>query len=84
MCAYDGAPWGSGKKDGNGAGGYKQGDQVGVLLGLSGGSLRFFWNDAQHGPGCAGVSATGPVVAAVQVAYHNESMWLLPNTQQPE
>jgi hypothetical protein len=41
--------------------GYEQGDSVGVLLGLGDGPLRFFKNGAQHGPGFAAGSVTGPV-----------------------
>jgi hypothetical protein len=66
------------------AGGYEQGDRVGVLLDLGDGSLRFFRNGAQHGPGYAAGSVTGPVVAAVQMYFHNSSVRLLPNAQQPE
>ena len=66
------------------AGGFEQGDRVGVLLDLGGGSLRFFRNGVQHGPGYAAGSVTGPVVAAVQMYYHNDSVRLLPNAQQPE
>ena len=66
------------------AGGYEQGDRVGVLLDLGDGSLRFFRNDAQHGPGYAAGSVTGPVVAAVQMDISNESVRLLPNAQQPK
>jgi hypothetical protein len=55
-----------------------------VLLDLGDGSVRFFRNGAQHGPGYAAVSVTGPVVAAVQMYSHNGSVRLLPNAQQPE
>jgi hypothetical protein len=75
-----GALWGNGKKDGDYAGGFEQGDRVGVLLGLGDGSVRFFKNGAQHGPGCVADNMTGPVVAAVQMismAIPNESVRLL-------
>jgi hypothetical protein len=42
------------------AGGYKQGDRVGMLLDLGDSSLRFFRNGTQHGPGYAAGSVTGP------------------------
>jgi hypothetical protein len=44
MSAYSGTIWGNGKCIVDGAGGYKQGDRVGVLLDLDNGSLRFFKN----------------------------------------
>jgi hypothetical protein len=84
MAAGYGTLWGNGKHQDDAAGGFEQGGRVGVLLGLGGGSLRFFRNGAQHGPGYAAGSATGPVVAAVQMLFHNESARLLPNAQQPE
>jgi hypothetical protein len=84
MDAEDGALQGNGKEGDDEAGGYKQGDRVGVLLDLGDGSLRFFKNGAQNGPGYAAGSVTGPVVAAVQMLDHNDSVRLLPNAQQPE
>jgi hypothetical protein len=54
-----------------------------MLLGLDNGSLRFFKNGVQHGPGYAAGSVTGPVVAAVQMANKDESVRLLPNAQAP-
>ena len=84
MDARDGTLWGNGKEDGDYADGFEQGDRVGVLLGLGGGSLRFFKNGAQHGPGYAAGSVAGPVVAAVQMYFPNDSVRLLPNAQQPE
>jgi hypothetical protein len=61
--AYYGALYGNGKGGDHTAGEYKQGDRIGVLLDLDNGSLRFFKNGAQHGPGYAAGSVTGPVVA---------------------
>jgi hypothetical protein len=84
MKAVFGALWGNGKEGGDYAGGYEQGDRVGVLLDLDDGSLRFFRNGAQHGSGYAAGSVTGPVVAAVQMLNPNDSVRLLPNAQQPE
>jgi hypothetical protein len=55
-----------------------------MLLDLGDGSLRFFKNGAQHGPGCAAGSVTGPVVEAVHMDSLNDSVRLLPNAQQPE
>jgi hypothetical protein len=84
MGAAYGSLLGNGKQDDDEAGGYEQGDRVGVLLDLGDGSLRFFKNGAQNGPGYAPGSVTGPVVAAVQMLEHNDSFRLLPNAQQPE
>ena len=82
--AGGGTLWGNGKQNDDSAGGYKQGDRVGVLIDLGGGSLRFFKNGVQHGQGYAAGSVTGPVVAAVQLFTYNTSVRLLPNAQQPE
>jgi hypothetical protein len=81
--AYEGALYGNGKERDNGAGGYKQSDCVGVLLDLDNGSLRFFKNGVQHGPGYPAGSVTGPVVAAVQMILKDSSVRLLPNAEPP-
>jgi hypothetical protein len=82
--ANDGSLCGNGKERGNNSeGAYKQGDRVGVLLNLDNGSLRFFKNGVQHGPGYAAGSVTGPVVAAVQMWYGDASVRLLPNAEAP-
>jgi hypothetical protein len=64
---------GNGKRDDDIAAPYNQGDRVGVLLDLNKGSLLFFKNGVQHGPGYAAGSVTGPVVAAVEEIYANGS-----------
>jgi hypothetical protein len=79
-----GALWGNGKEEDDDAGAFDQGDRVGLLLDLGDGSLRFFKNGVQYGPGYAAGSVTGPVVAAVQLFKYNTSARLLPNAQQPE
>ena len=84
MAALTGTLWGNGKHDDNRAGGFEQGDRVGVLLDLGDGSLRFFRNGVQHGLGYAAGSVAGSVVAAVQMYYPNESVRLLPNAKQLE
>jgi hypothetical protein len=81
--AFDGALYGNGKEGSDEAGEYKQGDRVGVLLDLGNGSLRFFKNGVEHGPGYAAGSVTGPVVAAVQMYYKDQSVRLLPNAEAP-
>jgi hypothetical protein len=81
--ADDGTLWGNGKGADDPAGDYYQGDRVGVLLDLDDGSLRFFKNGVQHGPGYAAGSVTGPVVAAVQMNDKDTSVRLLPNAEAP-
>jgi hypothetical protein len=68
-----GALYGNGKAFDDKAGDYDQGDRVGVLLDLNNGSLLFFKNGVQHGPGYAAGSVTGPVVAAVELSYEDQS-----------
>jgi hypothetical protein len=80
---YDGSLWGNSKLNGDEAGSCKQGDRVGVLLDLNDGSLRFFKNGVQHGPGYPAGSVTGPVVAAVQMGNTDNSVRLLPNAEAP-
>jgi hypothetical protein len=74
---------GNGKCFGNAAGKYKQGDRVGVLLDLINGSLCFFKNGVQHGPGYPAGSVTGPVVHAVQMLKFGASVRLLQNAKAP-
>jgi hypothetical protein len=81
--ASEGALYGNGKQADDYAGGYDQGDRVGVLLDLDNGSLRFFKNGVQHGPGYSAGSMTGPVVAAVQMCNKDKSVRLLPDAEAP-
>jgi hypothetical protein len=81
--ASNGALYGNGKVGSDGAGEYKQGDSVGVLLDLDSGSLRFFKNGVEHGPGYPAGSVTGPVVCAVQMFCEVTSLRLLPNAEAP-
>jgi hypothetical protein len=84
ICAYDGALYGNGKDgDDRTADRYKQGECVGMLLDLDNGSLRFFKNGVEHGPGFAAGSVTGPVVHAVQMYDKDDSVRLLPNAEAP-
>jgi hypothetical protein len=78
-----GSLYGNGKEYHDAAGGYEQGDRVGMLLDLDNGSLRFFNNGVEHGPGYAAGSVTGPVVHAVQLYKKDTSVRLLPNAQVP-
>jgi hypothetical protein len=81
--AYYGTLCANGKAGDDAAGDYKQGDRVGVLLDLDNGSLRFFKNGVQHGPGYAAGSVAGPVVAAVQMGLDKDGVRLLPNAEAP-
>jgi hypothetical protein len=80
--AIDGL-YGNGKYSDDRAGAYTQGDRVGMLLDLDNGSLRFFKNGVEHGPGYPAGSVTGPVVAAVQIYHENASVRLLPDAKAP-
>jgi hypothetical protein len=80
MCATCGALHGNGKVYGDAAGTFKQGDRIGVQLDLDDGSLKFYRNDVQHGPGYPAGSVTGPVIHAVQM-YWETKLRLVPNEQ---
>jgi hypothetical protein len=79
----DGSLYGNGTQGNDTPGPYKQGDRVGMLLDLDNGSLRFFKNGVQHGPGYPAGSVTGPVVAAVHMYYEDHSVRMLPNAEAP-
>jgi hypothetical protein len=81
--AANGALYGNGKDCSTAAGGYKQGDRVGVLLDLNTSSLRFFKNGVPHGPGYPAGSITGAVVHAVQMMTLDARVRLLPNAPAP-
>jgi hypothetical protein len=85
--SLSGSLFGNGKDHTNGDGAignaYNQSDRVGVLLDLNDGSLRFFQNGVQHGPGYPAGSVTGPVVAALQMAETGSSVRLLLNAEAP-
>jgi hypothetical protein len=81
ISSYSGGLCGNGKEASDEAGAYKQGDRVGMLLDLDNGSLRFFKNGVEHGPGYPAGSVTGPVVAAVHMYFKDASVRLLPNAE---
>jgi hypothetical protein len=68
---------GNGKNYRDSAGRFNKGDRLGVLLDLDNGSLRFFKNGVQHGPGYPADSVTGPVVHALQMLHVGASVRLL-------
>ena len=59
------------------------GDRLGVLLDLDDGSLRFFKNGVQHGPGFPAGSVTGPVTHALQLNYFGEDFRLHSDAEWP-
>ena len=67
MYADDGALFGNGKYNSDEAGGFNEGDRMGILLDLDDGSLRFFKNGVEHGPGYPAGSVTGPVARAAHM-----------------
>jgi hypothetical protein len=83
FISANGGLHGNGKQIDDKAGPYKQSDRVGVLLDLDNGSLRFFKNGVQHGPGYPAGSVMGPVVVAVQMYFTDSSVRLLPDAQAP-
>jgi hypothetical protein len=72
---------GNGKFNDNPAGTFKQGDRVGVLLDLDTGSLCFFKNGVQHGPGFSDGGVSGPVVHAMLLTAQERSARLLGQRQ---
>jgi hypothetical protein len=78
IISFNGALCGNGKQTSDKAGHIDEGDRLGVLLDLDEGSLRFFKNGVQHGPGYPAGSVTGPVVCAIQMHEPGTSARLLP------
>ena len=89
MDVFDGGRNGNGFCDDAGdgaAGAFEQGDCAGVEVDFFRGSIRFFKNGIQHGPGYPAGSVTGPVVHAVllsALANDQESARLLPHARSP-
>jgi hypothetical protein len=75
--------YGNGKQGHDVAGSYNQGDRVGVLLDLNNGSLLFFKNGVQHGPGYAAGSVAGPVVAALELGHEDQAVQLHADAASP-
>jgi hypothetical protein len=78
MHVHYGATYGHGNWHADSAGAFQQYDRVGVMLDLNEGSLLFFKNGVQHGPGFPAGSVTGPVVHAVQMYIKCASARLVP------
>jgi hypothetical protein len=78
ISSFDGGLYGNDNPANNEAGCIDEGDRVGVLLDLNEGSLRFFKNGVQHGPGYPAGSVTGPVVCAVSMYEPCTCVRLLP------
>jgi hypothetical protein len=73
MNANVGSLYGNGKSGSDKAGGFVEGDSVGVLVDFNDGSLSFFKNGVKHGPGYPAGSVTGPVVLAMQMSNTGSS-----------
>ena len=63
--------------------GCNKGDRMGILLDLDDGSLRFFRNGVEHGPGYPAGSVTGPVARATQMSVEGNAVRLLPDAVWP-
>ena len=83
MEAVDGGLCGNGKEGSDTAGGFNEGDRMGFLLDLDDGSLRFFKNSVEHGPGYPAGSVTGPVARAAQMYGEGHAARLLPDAAWP-
>jgi hypothetical protein len=85
VSTHSGCLYGNGKQEDDGAGGFHslQGDRVGVLLDLDDGSLHFFKNGVQHGPGYPAGSVKGPVVHALQMGNPGDTVRLLSSAPCP-
>ena len=74
---------GNGKEFDDRAGGFNNGDRMGILLDLDDGSLRFFKNGVEHGPGYPAGSVTGPVALAAHMSHEGTALRLLPDAAWP-
>ena len=88
LAADNGSLNGNGKEDDDIQGKIKIGDRVGVLVDLDGGeggdggSVRFFVNGSEYGPGFKS-GVTGPVVLGVEIFAQGQVVTLLPDAQKP-
>eukprot|EP00935_MAST-01C_sp_MAST-1C-sp1_P000233 g233.t1 len=83
MSARFGSLYGNGKQADDRAGPCDDGDRMGILLNLDDGSLRFFKNGVEHGPGYPAGSVTGPVALGVQMYRAGHAVRLLPDAAWP-
>lgn len=83
ISASFGALYGNEKEDDDEAGEFEQGDRIGVLLDIDRGSLRFFKNGAEHGPGFRDGSVPGGVILAVQMYYARSAVKLIADPEWP-
>ena len=83
MDTYDSSLYSNGKEGNDEAGGFNRGDRMGFLLDLDDGSLRFFKNGVEHGPGFPAGSVTGPVARAAQMYMEGVAVRLLPDAAWP-
>ena len=88
LSAYSGGLFGNGKHNDDEQGKLKVGDRVGVLVDLDGGeggdggSVRFFVNGSEYGPGFKS-GVVGPVVLGVELFFINQKVTLLPEAEKP-
>jgi hypothetical protein len=61
---------------------FEEGDRIGVLLDLDAGTLRFYRNRVQCGPGFAS-GVTGPLVRAAELAYRGAAVVAIPSAPMP-
>ena len=82
---YDGTGglYGNGKDGSDASGRFNLGDRMGILLDLDDGSLRFFKNGVEHGPGYPAGSVTGPVALAAHMYWAGQAARLLPDAAWP-
>ena len=89
LYAYSGGLFGNGKRRDDKQGKLKVGDRVGVLVDLDGGeggdggSVRFFVNGSEYGPGFKS-GVRGPVVLGIELLLAGQVVTVLPDAQKPD